>query len=319
MILRIAGLFLILALLTAPLLGTTLGAEQPGANPDNAIDLTGPQSYVLAPGYFAWFKLWLPGDLLEHGVVMYHDPATPSFSWRVGFSVWVYRNTITGIPQLLRLGDSTALETSLNTKYWRGYAEMDQFYYIRVVNNASVPMSYTLAWTGQTYPPPGLDIKPDLSQPQPGAIDIPVDRIVYPTDTPTPTVLAVGGGRTASQAPYLGEQPLSGILGSGDRSWVRFDAFGGGRSTGVTLSFTPVTDTNRDLVFFKIWIPQGTPGGMTLKEIGQGTMSGNPFGPKFWRGGADFRGATYVEIINDGDETIEWKVELDNRWPPAVR
>jgi hypothetical protein len=48
-------------------------------------------------------------------------------------------------------------------------------------------------------------------------------------------------------------------------------------------------------------------------------MSGNPFGPKFWRGGADFRGATYVEIINDGDETIEWKVELDNRWPPAVR
>jgi hypothetical protein len=323
---RAAVILLLLALLVVPLMGVattasrTYGAEAPGSSPDSAIELTGPLSYTIIPNGYAWFRFWLPGHLLEHGVVMFHNQATPSISWRVGFNVWVYQNQVTGVPQLIRLGDSTPLQESLlDTQYWRGYAPVDQNYYVRVFNNATVPIDYVLATTAQAYPPPGIPIAVDRTQPQPGVTAVP-SPWAYPTDTPTPTVVPIGGGRSADDAPYLGDdKPVTGVLGGGDRSWLRFNTFGGGRTTGVNMTFTPVTEENRDIVFFKIWVPKGGPSGLGLVEIGRGTMSGNPFGPKFWRGGADVKGATYIQIINDGDVPVEWTVSLDNRQPPAVR
>lgn len=312
--LRRLGTAIVLLLLVGlvPLVGAIAEANK-GDSPANPVDLDGTISSTLPPTGFAWFRYWNPGDSLEHGISMVFAPADENNNPEIVFGVWVYENTING-PHLKQIGMGTPSEMPPGNKYWRGSTDIPRNFYIQVVNNSSDPVDYAIAHTGTVFPPPSLTIAPNRSETPLGATPVPTppSLIAIPTATLTPTPQAIGGGTSAQDAVALANDvPASGKLGPGARTWYTFNPTGGGFPTDVRLSFAPVTDTNRNDVTFKIWIYVNSPSGLVLTEVGMGTPSGNPFGPKYWRGATDSQRAHFVEVINyNKDTTVDFTLVM---------
>ncbi|MCL4535860.1 MAG: hypothetical protein M1370_11970 [Bacteroidetes bacterium] len=313
--LRRLGTVIVLLVLAGlvPLVGATAEANK-GDSPANPVDLDGTISSTLPPTGFAWFRYWNPGDNLEHGVSLVFAPADENNNPEIVFGVWVYENTING-PQFKQIGMGTPSDMPLGYKYWRGSTDVPRNFYIQVVNNSSAPVDYAIAHTGIVFPPPWLSIAPDRSETPLGATPTPtgLPRILFPTATPTPVPEVTGGGTDPQSAVAIDGAPATGRLGPVTRTWFSFYSVGGGRATDVTLTFDPVTDTNRDLITFKVWAYVNTPTGPSLQVIGMGTPSGNPFGPKYWRGGSDAPRQHFLQVINDSnDTTVDYKVVVSS-------
>ncbi len=300
-----------IALMLAALPSPVVVAESRGSTPEEAIDITGTMSYTLDSGSYCWFRFWMPGDGEPRALTFNWSPATKENAGYVHFTVWTPRNDVTGKVVLDRIGGGTPPEGVLGVKYWRGSLEEPRNLFVQVVNTTREPVDYALALTGDTYPPPALAISPDASQPSPGGSGIPVEPLPMPT--PTPIGETTGGGtspQTATPVDALGS--ASGRLATESSAWVSFYNRGNGKPSAATLAFSPVTEKNIDDVTFKVWAYVKTPQGLALREVGRGTRSGNPFGPKYWRGGTDSSGTYYLEIVNyNKDIPVEWSVKID--------
>jgi hypothetical protein len=180
----------------------TVFAAGPTGGPslEQAVDLQGTMSGTLAPGAETWYKVWDKGSNKGIGVVMRYEPAPQKADNLASFNVWMaqrkgweWENVNVGTAT-----NSSVVNYGLppGIKYWRGGADLEHTYFLQVFNYyPDVTINYSLAFVGETFPPPTpvlIDQPGNLPPGSPPAVSPnggqPPAIPVLPVTPPGPTV-----------------------------------------------------------------------------------------------------------------------------------
>lgn len=327
-----AGLAILI--IGAMLLGAApaLAQDPTGSSPGEAIQLAGIKSGTLAPGQEIWYQFWDPGTNRPLGVTLRFAPSDlPGNTERnplVNFEVWTYEKR--GLQsEFIQIGAGTQSGQPQGLMYWRGGSNVTRNYYYRVFNNTpDIAIRYAIAFTGEQFNPPWLEIPAAAEGPPPAMPTPPVAPA--PTAPPPSPPGAMAGGKTIQEAVDI-SGVMSGII-TAEHQWYKFYQPTGGRATGVVLNFAPEdleTIEQKVIVSFRVWVYKcpvqgksediiGVPGTLNCgyQVIGQGTRSGQPIGVNYWRHTAP-EGVYYIEVFNNSGQPAGYSLALTgDTYPP---
>ncbi|MCL4370924.1 MAG: hypothetical protein M1380_08475 [Chloroflexi bacterium] len=314
------------AVIVAFLVGAMLLAVSPvfaappgGTGPGDAVPLVGTQSGTLATGADFWYTFFDSGTSSPLGVTLNYSPSdidtAPDKNPMVSFDVWDYEKV--GLDLILtQIGRGTISNQPMGVKYWAGGSNVARTYYVRVFNNAPATISYAIAFTGATFPPPTLQIAPSA----PAA---PVPAPVPPAPpAPPPAPLPTGTGTSMDNA-----IPITGVMTgtiATQHVWYTFFYTGSNLDEGLVLDFAPATVEdpmlNQNFVAFNVWtnVCNITPGsGCQQMVVGAGTRSGQPGGVKYWRHSGGEGRTYFIEVFNNSGQTVGYALALTgDLYPP---
>jgi hypothetical protein len=175
-----------LALTVSSLFAPAVAAAAGGNGPDTAPTLSGTQTGVLANAQSTWYQVAGDGST-PIGVTLDYVAADGSHPAGVFFNVdWTTAdgNRNADWPGLFRYGQSSTYGLPVGTQYWTRSTSANTTYDVEVVNNSGLPITYAVASTGASFPPPSLSFAP--SSPAPSA----PSPAPAPATTPAPTPVA---------------------------------------------------------------------------------------------------------------------------------
>jgi hypothetical protein len=177
------------------------GLAAGGLTMDTAMDIRGTMTGTLAPTGQTWYKFYDAGTRRPLGIVLRFEPYPGTPDNNVSFNVWITQrignttaieNLMVGTATDSGLGSSAGLPPGI--KYWRGSADVGRWYYLQLFNNhPDQTVNYSLAGTGEVYPPP----TPILAATGP-------DVNVLPPGTPPVSALLVNSSYGISETIQMG-------------------------------------------------------------------------------------------------------------------
>ncbi|MBI4318822.1 MAG: hypothetical protein HY675_10050 [Chloroflexi bacterium] len=333
MVAKIVGAFVVVGTMVFSIFPAF--AETPaGGAPGDAIALTGTQSGTLDSLTEVWYQFYVEGDNEPLGVTLRYSPTDydlgPNGDPMAGFEIWV-NQCPGGACSFDKIGLGTTGELSAGVRHWRGSSSAGQTYFVKVFNSTPSQVSYAVAFTGDTFPPPWLVIAPFTTPgpalstepaptPSPAQAPAPAPSpAAAPAQAPSPVPSPIAGGTTPGSAPNI-NGVMRGTIG-GEHLWYKL-YFDGIDYTGVVMNFEPasVEDQERDnVVRFRVWTDiceEIWPYNCVFTDVGGGTRSGLPVGQKYWRTGGSAR-TYFVELINESGQPIRFALALSgNAFPP---